>query len=254
MKRGPHLGGTPKGLSYPNSGTPLSAKNWCRIAPHQFCSFLCFAVIVQPPSFAMAALAAICSAVPEKLRFSGFPYFSILRRAEPAFRQENFRLSAGNFAWTRHSARLASARKRGRTGRLSAAQLRDGGLGRRLLGRPRKAPLFRVPLFFNPQAGRARLPARKFPAFSRKFCLDAPFGAARFRSQEAELDGFQPPSFAMAALAAICSASFLLWPLPEPTGVPFRSTSTKKRLSWSGPSSPVRRYFSTWPLSRWTSS
>ena len=66
----------------------------------------------QPPSFAMAALAAVCSAVPEKLRFSGFPYFSILRRAEPAFRQENFRLSAGNFAWTRHSARLASARKR----------------------------------------------------------------------------------------------------------------------------------------------
>ena len=136
----------------------------------------------QPPSFAMAAFAAICSAAPEKLRFSGFPYL------------------------------------------------------------------------FNPQAGRARLPARKFPAFSRKFCLDAPFGAARFRSQEAELDGFQPPSFAMAALAAICSASFLLWPLPEPTGVPFRSTSTKKRLSWSGPSSPVRRYFSTWPLSRWTSS
>ena len=137
----------------------------------------------QPPSFAMAALAAICSAAPEKLRFSGFPYL------------------------------------------------------------------------FNPQAGRARLPARKFPAFSRKFCLDAPFGAARLRSQKRpKLDGFQPPSFAMAALAAICSASFLLWPLPEPTGVPFRSTSTKKRLSWSGPSSPVRRYFSTWPLSRWTSS
>ena len=112
LKRGPHLGGSPKGLPYPNSGTPPGAKNWCRIAPHQFCSFLCFAVIVQPPSFAMAALAAICSAVPEKLRFSGFPYFSILRRAEPAFRQENFRLSAGNFAWTRRSARLASARKR----------------------------------------------------------------------------------------------------------------------------------------------
>ena len=60
----------------------------------------------------MAALAAICSAVPEKLRFSGFPYF------------------------------------------------------------------------FNPQAGRARLLARKFPAFGRKFCLDAPFGAARFCSQK----------------------------------------------------------------------
>ena len=96
---------------------------------------------------------------------------------------------------------------RGRTGRLSAAQLRDGGLGRHLFGRPRKAPLFRVPLPFQSSGGRARLPARKFPAFSRKFCLDAPFGAARFPSQEAELDGFQPPSFAMAALAAICSAA-----------------------------------------------
>ena len=38
-----------------------------------------------------------------------------------------------------------------------------------------------------------------------------------------------------AALAAICSASFLLCPSPEPTGYPFRSTSTKKRLAWSGP-------------------
>ena len=116
--------------------------------------------------------------------FPGSPIFAILRRAEPAFRQENFRLSAGNFAWTRRSARLAFARKRGRTGRLSAAQLRNGGFRRHLFGRPRKAPLFRVPLFFNPQAGRARLPAKKFPAFSRKFCLDAPFGAARFRSQK----------------------------------------------------------------------
>ena len=44
--------------------------------------------------------------------FPGSPAFSILRRAEPAFRQENFRLSAGNFAWTRRSARLASPRKR----------------------------------------------------------------------------------------------------------------------------------------------
>ena len=114
--------------------------------------------------------------------FPGTLSFEILRRAKPAFRQEISRSPAKKFAWTRHSARLASA------------------------------------------------------------------------PQEAELDGFQPPSFAMAAFAAICSASFLLCPLPAPTGVPFRSTSTKKRLSWSGPSSPVRRYFSTWPLSRWTSS
>ncbi len=63
-----------------------------------------------------------------------------------------------------------------------------------------------------------------------------------------------PFNLAIAALAAICSASFLLCPLPRPATSPFRSTSTKKRLSWSGPSSPVRRYFKTWPLSRCTSS
>ena len=110
----------------------MAQKNWCRTVLHQFFGFIEPEILLgravrrgslslakeaeldgfQPPSFAMAAFAAICSAAPEKLRFSGFPYFSILRRAEPAFRQENFRLSAGNFAWTRRSARLASARKR----------------------------------------------------------------------------------------------------------------------------------------------
>ena len=134
-----------------------------------------------PPSFAMAALAAICSAAPKSSAFRGTPFLSILGRAEPALRQEN----------SRHM-----------PGILLERAIRRGSL-----------PL----------------------------------------AKEAPLAGY-PPSFAMAALAAICSASFLLWPLPEPTGSPFRSTSTKKRLSWSGPSSPVRRYFSTWPLSRWTSS
>ena len=41
-------------------------------------------------------------------------------------------------------------------------------------------------------------------------------------------------NLAIAALAAIRSASFLLCPLPRPATSPFRSTSTKKRLSWSG--------------------
>ena len=62
-----------------------------------------------------------------------------------------------------------------------------------------------------------------------------PGGASLFRGA----GPLQPPSFPIAALAAICSASFLLRPCPLPTGVPFRSTSTKKRLSWSGPSSPT---------------
>ena len=48
-------------------------------------------------------------------------------------------------------------------------------------------------------------------------------------------------SSSIAALADICSASFLLRPLPCPTLLPLRVTSTKKRLLWSGPSSPVRR-------------
>ena len=144
---------------------------------------------------------------------------------------------------------------RGRTGRLSAAQLRDGGLGRHLFGRPRKAPLFRVPLPFQSSGGQSPPSGKKISGFQPEILLGrAVWRGSLSLAKEAELDGFQPPSFAMAAFAAICSASFLLWPLPEPTGVPFRSTSTKKRLSWSGPSSPVRRYFSTWPLSRWTSS
>ena len=45
----------------------------------------------------------------------------------------------------------------------------------------------------------------------------------------------------IAALAAACSASFLLRPSPFPAGVPLRSTSTRNTLAWSGPLSPVRR-------------
>ena len=48
-------------------------------------------------------------------------------------------------------------------------------------------------------------------------------------------------SLAMAALAAFCSASFLLRPSPAPMGFPSRSTSTEKTLAWSGPLSPMRR-------------
>ena len=38
-----------------------------------------------PPSFAMAALAAICSAAPKSSAFRGDPFLSILGRAEPAY-------------------------------------------------------------------------------------------------------------------------------------------------------------------------
>ena len=43
-----------------------------------------------------------------------------------------------------------------------------------------------------------------------------------------------------AALAAACSASFLLCPWPAPMGWPLRQTSMAKTLAWSGPRSPVR--------------
>ena len=42
----------------------------------------------------------------------------------------------------------------------------------------------------------------------------------------------------------------LLGPEPGPTAWALKVTSTKKRLLWSGPSSPTRRYCSTCPLSR----
>ena len=237
----------------------MTQKNWCRTILHQFFSFIETEFLLegavrrgslslakeaeldgfQPPSFAMAAFAAICSAAPEKLRFSGFPYFSILRRAEPTFRQENFRLKAGNFAWTRRSARLAFARKRGRTGRLSAAQLRNGGFRRHLFGRPRKAPLFRVPLFFNPQAGRAHLPARKFPAESRKFCLDAPFGAARFRSQKRpNWTAFSRPTSQWRLSPPFVRPLFCCGPCRSPRG--FRSGPPPRKSAYRGRGPPRR--------------
>ena len=120
---------------------------------------------------------------------------------------------------------------------------------------PQKSSAFPGSLIFQSSGGQSPPSGKKISGFQPEILLGRAVRRGSLSlAKEAELDGFQPPSFAMAAFAAICSASFLLWPLPEPTGVPFRSTSTKKRLSWSGPSSPVRRYFSTWPLSRWTSS
>ena len=91
------------------------------------------------------------------------------------------------------------------------------------------------PIILNPRAESIRPPARKFPASGREFCLDAPKARLTFVRKRPRCHAFGFDSFAMAALAAICSASFLLCPSPEPTGSPFRSTSTKKRLAWSGP-------------------
>ena len=87
--------------------------------------------------------------------FPGSPAFSILRRAEPAFRQENFRLSAGNFAWTRRSARLASARKRPNWTAFSrpASRWRPWP--------PSVRPLFCCGLYRSPRGCRSGPPPRK---------------------------------------------------------------------------------------------
>ena len=88
--------------------------------------------------------------------FLGSPTFSILRRAEPAFRQENFRLLAENFAWTRRSARLAYARKRGRSW---TAFSRPASQSR--LSPPSARPLFCCGPCRSPQEFRSGPPPRK---------------------------------------------------------------------------------------------
>lgn len=74
---------------------------------------------------------------------------------------------------------------RGRTGRLSAAQLRDGGLGRHLFGRPTKLTLCGGPHF-------SKILRRAEPALrqeisrppARKFAWTRQPARARFRSQK----------------------------------------------------------------------
>ena len=87
--------------------------------------------------------------------FPGSLIFAILRRAEPAFRQENFRLLAENFAWTRRSARLASARKRPNWTAFSrpASQWR--------LSPPSARPLFCCDPCRSPRGFRSGPPPRK---------------------------------------------------------------------------------------------
>ena len=165
----------------------MTQKNWCRTILHQFFSFIETEFLLegavrrgslslakeaeldgfQPPSFAMAAFAAICSAIPEKLRFSRFPYFC------------------------------------------------------------------------NPQAGRARLPARKFPAFSRKFCLDAPFGAARFRSQKRpNWTAFSRPASQWRLSPPFVRPLFCCGPCRSPQG--YRSGPPPRKSAYRGRDPPRR--------------
>ena len=57
-------------------------------------------------------------------------------------------------------------------------------------------------------------------------------------------DKRQHPIFSKAFFAAICSASFLLLPMPSANTLELSSSSMVNRLSWSGPDCPARRYSS----------
>ena len=151
-------GGSPKGLPYPNSGMPLSAKNWCRIAPHQFTVLIETALFwenLSRPALQWRLSPPSARPPQKNSAFPGSPIFAILRRAEPAFRQENFRLLAENFAWTRRSARLASARKRPNWTAFSrpASRWRPWP--------PSARPLFCCGPYRNPRGFRSGPPPRK---------------------------------------------------------------------------------------------
>ena len=153
----------------------MAQKNWCRTVLHQFFGFIEPEILLGRavrrgslplargrtgrPSAAQFRDGGLCRHLlgrPTKLTLCGGPHFSkILRRAEPAFRQENFRLSAGNFAWTRRSARLASARKRPNWTAFSrpASRWRPWP--------PSVRPLFCCGLYRSPRGCRSGPPPRK---------------------------------------------------------------------------------------------
>ena len=72
---------------------------------------------------------------------------------------------------------------------------------------------------------------------------DAGVGTAQMRHKHRQDvgTGAHSRTFSSALQAAICSASFLVLPLPRPETSPLMSTSKVKVLSWSGPLSSTRR-------------
>ena len=113
-------------------------------------------------------------------------------------------------------------------GNYSAFQFLNGGLGGVLLRSPNRAAVWEpIPFICS---GEVNSPDIKVLPPAKRLAPQR--GGSLALTKEAEhLAMFQPFSFSMAALAAFCSASFLLRPLPWPMGVPFRSTSTEKILA-----------------------
>ena len=86
--------------------------------------------------------------------------------------------------------------------------------------------------------GRGRLP---LPGDAPLIAEDAVVGAAPVGHKNGDdaLPGAHACSASRALQAAICSASFLLRPLPSPAGTPLMLTRKEKVLLWSGPLSPM---------------
>ena len=133
-----------------------------------------------------------------------------------------------------YTAPLPLAKEAERERRLFGLQLLHPGLGGHLLRTPKPRGRFGSPVF-SICTGGVNPPGIKM--FAPRSCL----AAARSRSQKRRSGsgGYLAFSFSIPALAAICSASFLLRPFPWPMGWPLRSTSTEKILAWSGPSEPM---------------
>ena len=207
-------------------------------------------------------MAAICSAAPKSCAFRGTHSLKFLGRSKSALRQKNSRPQPGILferTFRRGSLALAKeARDRQSVSPPYPFNLAIAALAAICSAAP-KSCAFRgthsLKFLGRSKSALRQKNSRPQPGilFERTFRR----GSLALAKEARDRQSVSPPypfNLAIAALAAICSASFLLWPLPRPATSPFRSTSTKKRLSWSGPSSPVKRYFSTWPLSRWTNS
>ena len=160
-------------------------------------TFLCFAQKAAwdrrstPPPYpfnlAIAALASICSAAPKSSAFRGPRFSQSSGGVNPPSgkkipgQSREFCLDAPFGA-----ARFRSQKRPGTDGALlrlipSTWRLQPWPPSARP---PPKAPLSGDPVSLHSSGGVNPPSGKKIPGQSREFCLDAPFGAARFRSQK----------------------------------------------------------------------
>ena len=154
----------------------------------------------------MAALAAICSAPPGKagLFREPCPFNPRAESIRPPARK--FPACGREFCLDAPEARLTFVRKRPRCHAFGFDSFAMAALAAICSAFPKKLCFSGNPALFNPRAESIRPPARKFPACGREFCLDAPKARLTFVRKRPRCHAFGFDSFAMAALAAICSA------------------------------------------------